>query len=92
MSNEKSESYKMNRPRRGPGGMHGGMMPGEKAKDFKGTASKLISKVLFGNFFLMSEDTKSLFLLLWFLQPVPPYFLYWGRRLWAGRLRFCQKG
>lgn len=31
-------------PRRGPmGGPHGGMMPGEKAKDFKGTLKKLLA-------------------------------------------------
>ena len=31
-------------PKRGPmGGPHGGMMPGEKAKDFKGTAKKLLA-------------------------------------------------
>ncbi len=45
MSNEKSESYRTNRPRRGPGGMHGGMMPGEKAKDFKGSFRKLLSYI-----------------------------------------------
>lgn len=34
---------RMRQPRhRGPGGPHGGMMPGEKARDFKGTFGKLL--------------------------------------------------
>ncbi len=42
MSDQTSSNFKAGRPRRGPGGgMHGGMMPGEKAKDFKGSFRKL---------------------------------------------------
>lgn len=32
-------------PRRGMGGPHGGMMPGEKAKNFKGTVKKLVQYI-----------------------------------------------
>lgn len=46
MSNERSEGLRTNRQRRGPGGgMHGGMMPGEKAKDFKGSFYKLFAYI-----------------------------------------------
>ncbi len=38
-----SEQNKQNRPQRRMHGPGGGMMPGEKAKDFKGSARKLIS-------------------------------------------------
>lgn len=42
MSDQTSSNFKAGRPRRGPGGgMHGGMVPGEKAKDFKGSFRKL---------------------------------------------------
>lgn len=41
MRNDRSESFQTNRPKRGPGGMHGGMMPGEKARDFKKSFYKL---------------------------------------------------
>lgn len=37
-----AENYSNNRPRRGPGAR---MMPGEKAKDFKGTMAKLIKYI-----------------------------------------------
>ena len=51
MSNE--QSYRAPR-RRGPRGpMGGGMMPGEKAKDFKGTMKKLMTY-----FFLILENIK----------------------------------
>lgn len=42
MSDQTSSNFKADRPHRGPGGgMHGGMAPGEKAKDFKGSFRKL---------------------------------------------------
>lgn len=42
MSDQTSSNFKAGRPHRGPGGgMHGGMAPGEKAKDFKGSFRKL---------------------------------------------------
>lgn len=42
MSDQTSSNFKAGRPRREPGGgMHGGMVPGEKAKDFKGSFRKL---------------------------------------------------
>lgn len=42
MSDQTSSNFKAGRPRRGPGGgMHGGMVPVEKAKDFKGSFRKL---------------------------------------------------
>ena len=37
-----SEEKKVTGGPRGPRGPHGGMMPGEKAKDFRGTFSKLM--------------------------------------------------
>lgn len=39
----KSASRTQKPPRRGPGGRHGGMMPGEKARNFKGTMIRLLS-------------------------------------------------
>lgn len=42
MSDQTSSNFKAGRPHRGSGGgMHGGMAPGEKAKDFKGSFRKL---------------------------------------------------
>ncbi len=48
MSNERETQFKTPQRRKGPGGMHGGMMPGEKAKDFKGSFGKLFTYV--GNY------------------------------------------
>lgn len=45
MSKERSEGVRPNRPGKRPGGMHGGMMPGEKAKDFKGSFRRLFSYI-----------------------------------------------
>ncbi len=44
MSENREYSKNRNMGRRGPGG-HGGMMPGEKAKDFKGTTRKILSYI-----------------------------------------------
>ena len=44
MSENREYSKNRNMGRRGPGG-HGGMMPGEKAKDFKGTTKKILSYI-----------------------------------------------
>ena len=44
MSENKEYSKNRNMGRRGPGG-HGGMMPGEKAKDFKGTSRKILAYI-----------------------------------------------
>ncbi len=44
MSENKEYSKNRNMGRRGPGG-HGGMMPGEKAKDFKGTTRKILAYI-----------------------------------------------
>ena len=41
MSDEKNTEFSSTQRRRGPGRMHEGMMPGEKAKDFKGSFGKL---------------------------------------------------
>lgn len=47
MGDNREYSKNRNMGRRGPGG-HGGMMPGEKAKDFKGTTRKILSYI--GNY------------------------------------------
>lgn len=44
MGDNREYSKNRNMGRRGPGG-HGGMMPGEKAKDFKGTTRKILSYI-----------------------------------------------
>lgn len=44
MSENREYSKNRNMGRRGPGG-HGGMMPGEKAKDFKGTSRKILAYI-----------------------------------------------
>ena len=44
MSENREYSQNRNMGRRGPGG-HGGMMPGEKAKDFKGTSRKILAYI-----------------------------------------------
>ena len=44
MGDNREYSKNTNMGRRGPGG-HGGMMPGEKAKDFKGTTRKILSYI-----------------------------------------------
>lgn len=44
MGENREYSKNRNMGRRGPGG-HGGMMPGEKAKDFKGTTRKILSYI-----------------------------------------------
>lgn len=44
MSDNREYSKNRNMGRRGPGG-HGGMMPGEKAKDFKGTSRKILAYI-----------------------------------------------
>lgn len=44
MGENREYSKNRNTGRRGPGG-HGGMMPGEKAKDFKGTTRKILSYI-----------------------------------------------
>ena len=44
MSENREYSQNRNMGRRGPGG-HGGMMPGEKAKDFKGTGRKILAYI-----------------------------------------------
>lgn len=44
MGENREYSKKRNMGRRGPGG-HGGMLPGEKAKDFKGTTRKILSYI-----------------------------------------------
>lgn len=44
MGDNREYSKNINMGRRGPGG-HGGMMPGEKARDFKGTTRKILSYI-----------------------------------------------
>ena len=44
MGDNREYSKNRNMGRRGPGG-HGGMMPGEKAKEFKGTTRKILSYI-----------------------------------------------
>ncbi len=44
MGDNREYSKNRNMGRRGPGG-HGGMLPGEKAKDFKGTTRKILSYI-----------------------------------------------
>lgn len=44
MGDNREYSKNRNMGRRGPGG-HGGMIPGEKAKDFKGTTRKILSYI-----------------------------------------------
>lgn len=44
MGDNREYSKNRNMGRRGPGG-HGGMMPGEKARDFKGTTRKILSYI-----------------------------------------------
>ncbi len=91
MSDQTSSNFKAGRPRRGPGGgMHGGMVPGEKAKDFKGSFRKLsayIGRYKIAIFIVMILAACSTVFSVLGPKTEKTVEPFWVPKLWEGRRR-----